>query len=110
MAKYNMQHAAALLTYFEEQYQNKYNKKSGLNRNREKWNANEIVVDLGLAQAKKLIDYYFEINKRGHDFTWFSFNYDKLLKAKANRDKDREKRERMRQQTKERIESYKGNA
>ena len=103
-----IQRALELIKYFVAKYEEVHGKRPVINRNKEKWSAREILEDISFDEARGLIDYYFEIKKRGHNFTWFSYNYDRLQRSKIDRDKDRKKRENLRQQTKQRLEEYRG--
>lgn len=62
-----------------------------------------IAEDIGVEEAKRLIDFYFEVHA-DPDFMWYLYNYDKLRDEADRRDEDREHRQRLREATRRRME------
>lgn len=81
--------AFALVDYYVKQYENHYGTKPYVNRYKGRWGFESVLEDMPLDEAKALIDYYFEtVSTNGHNLEWFFYSYDKLFKAKQERDKD----------------------
>lgn len=57
-----------------------------------------VAEDIGVDTLKDLMLWYFE-NKAIHDFTYFIFNYDELMKERRLREQDAVYREKLRERT-----------
>lgn len=62
-----------------------------------------IVDDIGEQEARRLINFYFEVGKN-ISFVWFLYNYDKLRDEADRRDADRAERKALRDATRRRME------
>lgn len=97
----------AMTTYYLSEYQNKYNQKPVVNRNKARWGFDSVLQDLSANQAKLLIDFYLEtVSTNRHSLEWFFYNYDKLIDRKAQYEKDEADREQLRHESKKRVEEW----
>lgn len=96
-----------MVTYFSQQYKNKYGKTPVVNRYKARWGFDAILMELDVEEIKFLIDYYLEtFSANSHDLEWFFYNYDKLIVAKEKRDRDAESLARIREESKRRAEEW----
>lgn len=99
--------AHTLVSYFGTKYKAKYGYPAAVNRYSARWGFDSILMDMGLDEAKSLVDYYFEtISTNGHSLDWFFYNYEKLSEAKGRRDEDVASLSVARQETKRRVEEW----
>jgi hypothetical protein len=61
-----------------------------------------IADDIGEAAVLEAMDFYFG-HKAIHDFSYFAFNYDALLREKSHYERDKQRVELVRQRTRERM-------
>lgn len=64
-----------------------------------------VVEDIGEAETREAINYYFQTNTVRPEMNHFLYNYDKILEEKRLRDEDRARREKLRQETLRRMEA-----
>jgi len=99
--------AHALVTYYTQKYQEKYERKPVTNRHAARWGFDSLLMDVGESEARELIDYYFEtVSTNGHSLDWFLYNYEKLMVSKTIGDEDKRERERLRAESKRRAEEW----
>lgn len=98
-----MEAGKELLVYYQQRWQNKYKKPLIYNKYKEKWVAQDVVDSIGLDRAKRLVAYYFDIDRNGHPLQWFWYNFDKLDAALKQAEVDQEERKKLREQTKARV-------
>lgn len=61
-----------------------------------------IAKEVGEPETFDLIKFYFE-NSTRPDFTYFVFNYDKIIQERDRKERDRVKRDRLRERTRQRM-------
>lgn len=97
----------ALVSYFEKAYEIRHHQKPTINRYSARWVFDTILGHMSEAEARSLIDYYFTtVSVNGHTLDWFSYNYDKLIRAKQKMDEDRTRLQEIRRQTRIRTEEW----
>jgi hypothetical protein len=94
----------ALISFFCACYKTRYNKNPVLNRYRQKWAMVDVIDDIGYDRARKLIEYYFKLDKPNHSIDWFAFNFEKLDLALRQQEEDKTRRELIRAKTKSMVE------
>ena len=73
------------------------------NAHRDAAQLNRIVEDIGAAETRRIMDFYFEVSDKP-SFMYFLYNYDKLRDEADRRDADFEERRRLREATRRRME------
>jgi hypothetical protein len=109
MTKESAKHAHAILSLYAKLYFEKYNKRTTINRYREKWGAEQVIEDLGYDQARKVMEYYFKTSNSGHALTWFFYNYDRLNEMMIKIEEDAVRRARIREETRMMVEAKEHN-
>lgn len=95
-----------LLNLYINLYADKYKKSPEMNRFKQKWGFRGMYEDLGKDQAKKVIEYYFALNRPGHAVDYLLYNYEKLDKIIREKEKDAVERERLRKETEQRVREW----
>lgn len=107
MAKPNAYQGKDLILYFIKKYEEKYGNKIMVNIHQNKWAFADIVDQLDMSEAKKLVDYYFMLHSdSGHSVDAFLKNYDKVYEMLIARRKRDERSRLTMQQTKIRAEQW----
>lgn len=100
------QKANALITHYVKLYKAKYKKEPEINRYRERWGFQAMIEDLGDAEARLVIEHYFETGKIGHPVQYLLHNYDRLAKIRRELEEDKANRLRLREQTRLRVQEW----
>lgn len=95
-----------LLALYVNLYQDKYDKVPTMNRFKQKWGFRGMYEDLGLAQAKKVVEYYFRTSRVGHPIDYLLYNYEKLNVILIELEKDARDREKWRKETEQRVKEW----
>ena len=90
----------ALLSRYSKFHTAKYEQKPSLNLNVEQWAADALIESYGMPQCYNLLEYYFSI-AQSPSWNYFSYNAEKILQAKLEKEKDLEEREQRRKKAKE---------
>ena len=95
----------ALMTYFGNKYELRARRAFVINRNVEKWAANDILDSYGYARSRVLIDRYFEVYDNP---TWkdFRYNVQKVFDAMETSEEDKRTRQKLQAQAQEWIQKY----
>lgn len=105
MTSDDIKSAHLVLTYFSKQYQNKFNSKPFINRNRAKYQVLDMLEDMSVSEVKKLIDYYISTSKSG-SLSEFMMTYHELLLEKTNIDQDKINRKSLLESTAESVRQF----
>jgi hypothetical protein len=96
-----------LISYYEKLYKERYHSAAVVNRNSAKWSFDSILKGMSPEDTKELLDYWFSVDSpQRHPLTWFFYNYDKLIAARAEQDEDAALRARLRHETEERVRKW----
>ena len=95
----------ALINFYSSLYLAKYDKSPVINRHREKWAMSDVIESVGYDRAKRLLEYYFDINNSGHSLTWFFYNFDRLDDMLNKIEEDAIRRAKIRENTKLALEA-----
>jgi hypothetical protein len=98
--------ANALISLYEKNYIERYDHKPNTNRFREKWGYQDMIHDLGYDQARKVVDYYFNLPKVSHPVLFLHQNYDKINEALIEKEEDEIKRAELRRETEKRVKEF----
>lgn len=98
------QQAGKLIDLFNKLWEEKYGRRYIGNRHADQWGFVDMIDDVGLADAKTLIEYYFQLSHPGHERRWLIYNYDKVLETKMAVDADKAHRRMLMEQTKRMME------
>lgn len=99
--------AHALVSYFGKKYKERYGITVKLNRYSARWGFDAILMDMSMAEAQGLIDYYFATQSlNGHSLDWFFYNYEKLAEAMEKTNEDVAALARIREETRKRTEEW----
>lgn len=98
--------ARELLTLYVSLYQKKYNKAPEMNRFKQQWGFRAMYEDLGIAQARKIVEYYFRTARVGHPIDYLLYNYEKLNRILIELEKDARDREQWRKETEQRVKEW----
>jgi hypothetical protein len=77
----------ALLSRFNKLYLQRYEQKSNMNLNVEQWAADGLIESYGVSQCYDLIEYYFNIAQEPN-WNFFSYNAEKILNGKIDKEQD----------------------
>ena len=91
-----------ILASWREHYKNFYGDNYIGNRFRDASMLKGVADDLGEETVVELIGYYFSVASRP-DFTYFIFNYDKIIEEKNLFERDQLRRSKLREKTRERM-------
>lgn len=97
--------AYSLLDYYKGLYVARYGREPQTNKYRDKWPALDVCGDIGLRNAKALLDYYFRTQTQGHPLNTFFQNYDVLATEKQRQEADKEKIKRIMRETEKRVKN-----
>lgn len=81
-----------IINYYSASYQKVYGTKPIINKNTAKWAARDLVDSFGFDECKKAVDWYFYVRDKGHDWSWFSSNMERLYFARKEKERDDEQR------------------
>jgi hypothetical protein len=95
-----------LLALYVDLYSQKYGKAPMMNRFKQKWGFRGMYEDLGQAQAKKVINHYFNTGRVGHPIDYLLYNYEKLNQILIELEQDARKREELRKETEQRVREW----
>lgn len=95
-----------LLALYIELYSQKYDKAPVMNRFKQKWGFRGMYEDLGLPQAKKVINHYFKTPRVGHPIDYLLYNYEKLNQILIELERDARDREELRKETEQRVREW----
>lgn len=97
--------ANGLISYYSKLYQERYKTSPKINRYKEKWGMIDVIdsLDGGYERAKRLLEYYFTLNKSGHPIQWFLYNFERMDALLIELEAEQEKREAWRKETAERV-------
>lgn len=99
--------AHALVTHYASRYKAKYGYAAKMNRYAARWGFDSVLMDMDEADARDLIDYYFEtVSPNGHSLEWFFYNYERLMINKEKRDEDIAALARLRRETEQRTAEW----
>jgi hypothetical protein len=91
------QQARALIEVYRNLFEQRYGRKPTLNSNALSWGFMDAISDLGYADARKAIEYFFLCDSPGHDVQTYLNKYDKLHENRLRVEEDARKRiERLR--------------
>jgi len=90
----------ALLSRYNKLYLQRYEQKSNINLNVEQWASDALVESYGLPACYDLLDYYFSV---AQEPTWnfFSYNAEKILNGKLDKEQDDTERKQRRAKARE---------
>ena len=96
-----------LMNYFKKKYEFKYrgNRPFLINRNIEKWAANDLLDSYGMDACKQIIDRYFVVNSTP-EWNNFTYNAQKVYDTMLAEEADKKQRKIMQKQAEEWIEQY----
>lgn len=96
-----------LTSYYITLYEQKYGSKPIVNRNSARWGFDGVLTDMGMTEAKHLLDYYFTtIQPKRHALNVFFYSYDELYEAMKIQEEDIARRAEYRKETKKRAEEW----
>ena len=87
----------ALLSRYSKLHTAKYEQKPSLNLNVEQWSADALIESYGISGCYDLLEYYFSIAQEP-SWNYFTYNAEKILNGKIDKeqdDKDRLERRRL---------------
>ena len=84
----------AILSRFKKKLEES-NKSQDINIYSQQWAADAMIESYGYDKCIEIIDYYFIVSS-SPDWTWFSYNSEKVLQSKRLEDEDRLLREKLR--------------
>lgn len=99
------QQAHALISYFQNVYQSKFGKKPIVNRNKLQNLVVNMLKDLTVTEAKKVIDFYIKTDKNPR-FLYLCYEYDEVLEQMNLYEKDLERRRALMKQTQKNVEDF----
>lgn len=104
--------AFGVVGHYKKCYKQKYGKEPYVNLHKYKYMAFETLNGYkDYDHVKKIIEYYFTLQKEGHPIEWMFRNFDKLMSAYNDNVKDKELRKQRREElAKIRQEWFNGNA
>jgi predicted AAA+ superfamily ATPase len=94
----------ALLSLFKKRYAESGRGNPNINTFAQQWAADAIIDEIGNPEARELVDYYFKINSNP-SWTWFTYNWEKLIESRDANDEDLRQRKIMRDKAKEWLNS-----
>ena len=87
----------ALLSRYSKLHTAKYEQKPSLNLNVEQWASDALVESYGISKCYDLLEYYFSVAQEP-SWNYFTYNAEKIIKGKIDKeqdDKDRLERRRL---------------
>jgi hypothetical protein len=95
-----IQQRMALLSRYNKHYKFKYDVDPSYNKWVEQWAADALIDSYTLDVCYELLEYYFSVSE-SPTWNFFSYNAEKLLKAKKDKDADLKERLERREKAKE---------
>jgi hypothetical protein len=87
----------ALLSRYSKLHTARYEQKPSLNLNVEQWASDALVESYGISKCYDLLEYYFSVSQEP-SWNYFTYNAEKILNGKIDKeqdDKDRLERRRL---------------
>lgn len=81
----------ALLSRYSKYHKERYESKPSLNLNVEQWAADALVESYGLQGCYDILEYYFKVSQNP-SWSFFTYNAEKILQARLDREKDNQER------------------
>lgn len=97
-------HRFALLSLFKKLYKENGYGNLNINTFAQQWAADAIIDEIGYSDSVDLIEYYFKINS-SPNWTWFTYNWEKLIDSRAAVEEDLKQRAIMRDKAKAWLDS-----
>lgn len=94
----------ALLSLFKKLHVDKGYGPLNINTFAQQWAADAIIDDVGYDRAREIINYYFKITQNPN-WTWFTYNWEKVVASMEADIEDRKQRAIMREKAKEWLNS-----
>lgn len=104
--------AQAIITYFQEKYKEKFNKRAVVNRNKVQFLIANMLNDLTPTEIKKIIDFYVRTDKNP-SLLYLCYEYDEVIEAMETQEKDLAARKALLAATEQRVKEFReryGNA
>jgi hypothetical protein len=96
-----------LTSYYIKKYKERYAQDPVVNRHAARWGFDSVLMDMSVADAKEVIDFYFMTNSpRRHSLDWFLYNYEKLVATMLAQAEDAANRARLRKESEERAKEW----
>lgn len=93
----------AILTRFKKRLSER-GMYSDINIYSQQWAADAMIESYGYDETLDAIEYYFSVSS-SPDWTWFTYNSDKVIQSKRAEEEDKRVRAKMRAKAKEWLES-----
>jgi hypothetical protein len=103
LAKPTRQQAHAIIGIYKKLYESKYGHQPVINSYTLVYGFMDAIGDLGYADAKKAMEYYFTCDNHGHPVQNFLNKYTDLHKMRVEVEKDRVKRAKLLEETAEKV-------
>ena len=81
----------ALLSRYSKLHKERFGEKPSLNLNVEQWASDALIESYGLGVCYDLLDYYFRVSQ-SPSWSNFSYNTEKVLQAKLDKERDDKER------------------
>ena len=99
------QQAHSLVTYFQKVYRDKFNRDPIVNRNKLQNLLVNMLKDVSLADAKKIIDFYVKTDKNPK-LLYLCYEYDEVIEQMQLHERDLERRKQLIKQTQQNVEEF----
>jgi len=90
----------ALLSRYAKYHTARYEEKPSLNLNVEQWASDALVESYGISGCYDILEYYFKVAE-SPSWNYFTYNAEKILQAKKDKQRDDEERAERRKMAKE---------
>jgi hypothetical protein len=90
----------ALLSRYSKYHTARYESKPSLNLNVEQWASDALIESYGISGCYDILEYYFSV-AQSPTWNYFTYNAEKILQAKLEKEQDVKERVQRRQMAKE---------
>lgn len=100
------QQAHALASHFAKAYEKQFGRKYKGNTHREKWGFQDMLEDLDMDEAKRVVDWYFGTSRAEFTAADLHKNYDKLVEAMQDYEEEKKAHDEALERTRRKVEEF----
>lgn len=106
MSQADFQKAEKLITHYSNEFFKKFNSKPVMNRNKYKFMVIDMLKDLNITQAKKLVEYFISHSKEKPEFSDLLYNYGDIMQEMDIETVDKKHREQLLSDTEKAVRDF----
>jgi hypothetical protein len=106
VSQVDFQKAEKLITHYSNEFFKKFKSRPIMNRNKTKFLVIDMLRDITITQAKKLVDYFISHSKEEPEFIELLYNYGDIMKEMDIEVVDKKHREQLLSETEKAVRDF----